>query len=237
MTQSGFTEEIIVQVANELSLPENGWKRRRLGRKLRQLETEVPIYQRRKAIKQPAKVRDRLVRLLSVCGKASPTGSESFEKRVQKIILGCEITRALLLWQAALIEDRARPEAAIGDGRAEQVLERILKDPKALFTAATAAHDLVTAKVSSGHGGSRKTSDWALEQAIILLGILFWELTNKRPKISADAFSSHPTGRFLRILQRCLPPLGWDNLTDEAIRHRLRGIRGDALSRLSESLA
>lgn len=80
MTQSGFTEEIIARVANDLTLPEDGWKRRQLERKLRELETEVPIYRRREAIGQPAKVRDRLGRLLPLCEKASPTGSKSFQE-------------------------------------------------------------------------------------------------------------------------------------------------------------
>ena len=233
MTQSGFTEEIIARVANDLTLPEDGWKRRQLEKKLRELETEVPIYQRREATTQPAKVRDQLGRLLLLCEKASPTGSESFQERIQKIVGKYDITRALLLWQAALDEDRAQPESAIRDGRAEQGMERILKDPKALCKAAAAAREAVVRKVAHGRGGARHRSDWALEQAIILLGVLFWEVTGKLPKISVDGISGRPTGHFLQVLKLCLPPLGWRNFSDEALRHTVRQLRGGPLGQIS----
>ncbi len=235
MTQSAFTAGIITQVANELglpeSLPENGWKRRWLGKKLRELEAEIPIYKRREAIRRPARVRDRFRDLEAACGKAPTARSESFEKRVQKIIRGCEFTRALLLWHAALVEDRARPEAAIGDGRAQQALERLLKDPHALCKAAVAARESVVPKVASGRGGARHKPDWALEQAIILLGVLFWELTGKTPRISVDAISARPTGHFLQLLKLCLPPLGWQDFSDEALRHKVRKLSGGPLGR------
>lgn len=233
MTQSGYTEEFIARVANVLDLPKDGWKRRWLGRKLRELETDIPIYKRREAIRRPARVRDRFRSLEAVGGKASPAGSESFEKRVQKIIRGCEFTRALLLWQAALVEDRARPEAAIGDGRAQQALERLLKDPHALCKAAVAARESVVPKVASGRGGARHKSDWALEQAIILLGVLFWELTGKPPKISVNGMSRRPTGRFLRLLKLCLPSLGWPRKSEEALRHKVRELGDGPLGEIS----
>ena len=203
------------------------WKRRRLARCLKDLPGDVQLYKTYRPIPRPAAIRDQLARLDRTCRKLIEAGSAIPHDRItEQLGKADENVRNLLVWQFALQDEPTHPETAIRDGRAQDRLRDCHTSLPALRKAAIAARESLDPKIRAGHGGRRHEAGWPVQQTILSLGMLFLELTSRKPGISTDFKTREPSGPFVEFVRVCLGRLGWQ-LTPHAIRHHFRRIRKD----------
>lgn len=222
-TVEPFPAAVIEVVANTLAISTN-WQRRRLRRYLTKLPADIERYKTRNAIPRPAQVRDQLARLEAECTRQLDAGRPFDPDRISKHMASNEAARALLRWQFAVKVNPSHPERAIEDSRAEEALSAAISDPESMKHSAAAARESVTRIIRPGRGGPRHKADWVLEQVILDIGVLFFELTGKKPGISTDPYTKEPSGAFVALLEICLRRLGWE-LTRHAIRNHFREVR------------
>jgi hypothetical protein len=186
------------------------------------------LFDNRKVIKQPAKARDHLnrIRKWAVKYRDLPKKAERLNSVVERNCAQSEGAHGLLVWQCGVVLNAETPERLIEDGLAQKHLNAISTDPDALVVLVDRALGSLGAPVKGKRGGNRHQEDWTLRQNILLLGVLFKDLTGDKPGISVDPISRQPTGRFLGFLRLCLGWLGWE-LTEFALREHFRKVRSE----------
>lgn len=219
-----FPDSLIDEIAETIGGTTEG-ERRQLAHFLRQMPANLALYRTRDAVPRPSRVRDRLERIEAACAKVNGEDSGRARSRVESLIERAEPeTLDLLLWQYALIANPTHPEAAIADGSAQQGWGNALSNLSILRDVARAATICVSMAVRDGQGGDRYGEDWPLDQAILLLGTLYFEVTGDRPGISSDPKTRVPTGQFLAYLTLCLGELGY-TFKPNALRSLYRRVR------------
>jgi hypothetical protein len=174
------------------------------------------------AIRHPADALRQLQRIIGACDRATKRGKPRIAQKILPDFDDAENhVGNLILYQAASLADPDRPQVALHDGRAGQILDSALEHPSKLRELVSAAEKSVDTIVARGRGGHRHKADWPLQETIYHLGTLFFDLTGRRPGVSVDPYHGEPTGDFLELLRICLPRLGWER-TPEAIRHLVR---------------
>jgi hypothetical protein len=226
--QPAFDPDTLERIASILGLSTgdaDAAKRSRLRRELGELPENIAFFISGDVIPRPAQGRDRLARLERACERPpANAGSKRISDPRSVFEQVGDTARLLILWQFALAVSPARPEEAIEDGRARMAVEAAFATPAVLQSAARAARENLERGIVPGRGGNRHKPDWPLQQILLLLGTLYFELTGDRPGISTDPATEKPSGRFLAFLTACLPPLGWQ-LGADAIRHHFRAAR------------
>lgn len=224
-TVEPFPTAVIEAAATILGVSKD-WQHRHLRHYLTQLPADIELYKTRDAIPRPAQVRSQLSRLEAESTRQLIAGPPFDPDRISRCMASGETARGLLLWQFALKVSPSHPERSLEDGRSEEALTAAISDPESMKHAAAAAQASVARNIRAGRGGPRHKADWVLEQVILDLGMLFFELTGKKPGIRTDPYTEQPTGAFVEFLEICLSRLGWD-LSRHAIRNHFRKVRQD----------
>lgn len=219
-----FPDTVINEIAEAIGVTAAA-KRGRLARYLRQLPADLSFFRSGNSVLEPARVRDRLNRIETACEKVMSVGDKASASRLEGLLARAQDgVWHLLRWQCALRLNRTHPEAALADGSAQSALDKAQGDPAKLAPSARAARIRLSRATARGHGGDRHKEDWALDQAVLLLGTLYFEVTGRHPGISSDSKSGEPTGRFLDYLTLCLEQLGY-TFKPDALRSLYRRVR------------
>lgn len=205
---------VVEEAADQLGLPKQGWRRRRLAEKLHELaEYDLPLLKGRDPISKLARVRNTLARIEQACENRPyrPT-------RVRRLMKNRPHATGLVRYQVALSIEPEREETALFTGRADTRLQGIIEsEPETLGAFVRAANACVEAKIKLRRDAPRHKEDETFKDVIRLLGDVYWEVTGKIPATSVS--TKGVGGRFIQFLLKVLPHLDdrWKHKTPDAL--------------------
>jgi hypothetical protein len=222
--QIAFPEELIERIAATIGVTVEE-KRQWLAYHLHDLANDVDSYRTHDLLKKPAKLVGTLGQIEQGCSRLLQRFT-SPPTDIAKTVPGLTKNPVLasILWELAAILDEKNPSRAVEDGSAETLLEEKLQAIRDLRGAATGARKAAEPEVIHRRGGDRRNDDWALNEAIGQLSVLFAEVTGRPPGTSFNFKTNKAAGPFIRFLGLCLEPLGW-KVTPDAIRARVRRLK------------
>jgi hypothetical protein len=158
----------------------------------------------------------------------SADGPSALVARVDALIRRDADSYRLLRFQAAQRVDKDWPERAIADGRAMEILREVTRDhPKQLAEMAAQALKRLRGIAKQGRGGDRNRGALIKRDLVWRLGILFENVTGKKPAITHNVYTSTYSGRFVRFVCDVFESLGL-TITGRQIAHFVAAIRKQA---------
>ena len=155
----------------------------------------------RHSFPKPSVAVRELERIRALCKKAEKSRNcAPVMERIEALTKRNTDSYGLLLFQAARTIDKREPERAINDGRARELLREVARiRPRQLAVMSDRALKGLRGLTTHGRGGNRNRGAQNKQNLILDLGILYENVTGRRPTVTRNPSDSTYSGPFPRF--------------------------------------